>query len=79
MDRKQRPIVENMSFDISKNSDVKRKSELNDETAKHVAAFTGKCESDEDSCDEDVSYEELADSYRELYARSEEVCKIEEK
>ncbi|MCI55798.1 envelope-like protein, partial [Trifolium medium] len=35
--------------------------------------------SDTDSCDEDVSYEELAASYKELCIRSEEVCKIGEK
>jgi cation transport regulator ChaB len=56
MDRKARPNVENMSFDIIKNSDVKRKGEPNDETAKHVAAFTGRCESDEDSCDDDKNW-----------------------
>ncbi|MCI00186.1 gag-pol polyprotein, partial [Trifolium medium] len=35
------------------------KYEPGEETVKHVAAFIGRCESDEDSCDEDVSYEEL--------------------
>jgi len=54
-------------------------NEPDDETTTHVTTFTGRCEFDEDSCDEDVPYEELADSYKELYARSEEVCKIWEK
>ncbi|KAK2422833.1 hypothetical protein QL285_033334 [Trifolium repens] len=79
MDRKPRPNVENMSFKISKNSDVQRKGEPNDEAAKHVAAFTGRYESDEDSCDEEVTYEELLTSYKELYAKDEEICKILEK
>jgi hypothetical protein len=89
MDRKPRPNVENMSFDISNNSDVQRKArtkekpnqgkgEPDEETAKHVAAFIGRCESDEDSCDEDVSFEELTSSYKELYVISGEVCKIGE-
>jgi hypothetical protein len=90
MDRKPRPNVENMSFDIINNSDVQRKERTNEnpyqgkgepgeETAKHVTTFTSRCDSDEDSCDEDVSYEEFVSSYKELYARSEEICKKEVK
>ena len=90
MDRKPRPNVENMSFDIINNSDVQRKArtkekpnqgkcEPGEETVKHVAAFIGRCESDEDSCDENVSYKKLASSYEELYAKSIEICKKEVK
>jgi chromosome segregation ATPase len=68
-----------MSFNISKNSNVQRKGGPNDETAEHVAAFTGRYEYDEDSCDEEVTYEELLTSYIELYAKDEEICKILEK
>jgi hypothetical protein len=50
----------------------------NDEIAKHVTAFTGRYEFDKDSCDEDVSYEELVASYKELCVRKEEVCKTGE-
>lgn len=57
-------------------SDEDSEGEIDDETAKHVTAFTSRYESDEDSCDGDVSYEELAISYRELCVRSEKVCKI---
>ncbi|KAI5390946.1 hypothetical protein KIW84_075988 [Lathyrus oleraceus] len=52
--------------------------EIDDETAKHVTAFTSRYESDDDSCDEDVSYKELVASYKELYVRIEEVCKTRE-
>lgn len=45
--------------------------ELDDEIAKHFTAFNGRCESDKDSCDDDVSYDEFADSYKKLYAKSE--------
>ncbi|MCI31843.1 gag-pol polyprotein, partial [Trifolium medium] len=53
--------------------------ELNNESAKHVTALTSRCVSDTESCDENVSYEELAPSYMELCVRSEEVRKLGEK
>ena len=74
MDRKPRPNVENMSFNISKNSNVQRKGEPDDETIEHVAAFIGRYESDEDSSDEDITFDELAASYKDLLFRYEEVC-----
>ena len=42
------------------------KSEHEDEAAKHVTALTRRYEYDEDSCGEEVSYKELAASYKEL-------------
>ena len=56
--------------------DEDSEGEPNDEIAKHVTAFTGRYESDEDSCDEDVSYEELVESYKKLCVISEEFCEI---
>jgi len=35
--------------------------------------------SESESCDGELSYEELAGSYKDLYSRSEEVCKLLEK
>ncbi|MCI57201.1 envelope-like protein, partial [Trifolium medium] len=35
--------------------------------------------SDAESCDEDLTYDEIAASYKELCIRSEEVCKAPEK
>lgn len=55
-------------------SDDDYEGEIDDETAKHVTPFTGRYETDEDSCDENINYEELSASYKELYVRSEEVC-----
>ena len=49
------------------------------ESAKHVTALTGICMSDIESCYEELTYEEQAISYKELYTISEEVCKILEK
>jgi hypothetical protein len=43
-----------MSFNINKNIDVQRKCELDDEASKHVAAFFGRHEPDDESCDEDL-------------------------
>ncbi|MCI54872.1 hypothetical protein A2U01_0076122, partial [Trifolium medium] len=46
------------------------------ETAKKITALTSICMTDEDSYDEgDVTYEELADSYKEPCLKSEEVCR----
>lgn len=59
--------------------DDNSESELEDEASKHVTALTGRYESDEDSCDEELSYEELATSYREICIRSENVCQLGEK
>ncbi|MCH92551.1 gag-protease polyprotein [Trifolium medium] len=64
--------------DWSKEED-ESEGELDNEVAKHVTALTGICMSDTESCDEDVSYEELATSYKELCIRSGEVCKTLEK
>ena len=64
---------------VSWSSDDDSEGEPDDEVAKHVTTFTSRCESDEGSCDKEVSYEELVDSNKELCARSEEVCKIGEK
>ncbi|MCH79564.1 gag-protease polyprotein [Trifolium medium] len=54
-------------------------SEEEVESAKLVNALTSVCTSDTESCDEDVSYEELATTYKELLKRSTEVCKALEK
>ncbi|KAK2452208.1 gag-protease polyprotein [Trifolium repens] len=64
---------------ISKNGNVQRKGEPGDETVEHIAAFTGRYESDEDSCDENITFDELSSTYKELLTRYEEMCRILEK
>ena len=59
--------------------DDNSESEVEDEAIKHVTALTRRYESNEDSCDEEVSYDELVASYKELCIRSEEVCQLGEK
>ncbi|MCI39812.1 gag-pol polyprotein, partial [Trifolium medium] len=54
-------------------------SEGESEAAKHINVLTGVCTSDTESCDGDLTYEELADSYKELCLKSEEVCRTLEK
>ncbi|PNY15185.1 putative LRR receptor-like protein kinase, partial [Trifolium pratense] len=49
--------------------------ETESESAKLVNALTGVCESDAESCDE-TSYEELVATYKDLFIRSNEVCKM---
>ncbi|KAK2354134.1 gag-protease polyprotein [Trifolium repens] len=68
-----------MKNNISKNGNVQRKGEPDDETVEHIAAFTGRYESDEDSCDEDITFDEFASTYKELLTRYEEMCRILEK
>jgi len=46
------------------------------EPAKRVTAFTGRVFSDTESCDEELAYDDLAASYKELYFRSAEICKL---
>ncbi|MCI32837.1 gag-pol polyprotein, partial [Trifolium medium] len=49
--------------------------EVESEVAKHVTALTGICMSDAESYDEELTYDELPDSYKELCLKSEEVCR----
>ncbi|KAK2374487.1 hypothetical protein QL285_075445 [Trifolium repens] len=52
-------------------------SEEENESARHVTALTGTCVSDCDSDEDgDVSYEELACTYKELLTRYEEMCRM---
>lgn len=44
---------------LASRSDDDLEGEHDDETANHVMAFTCNCETDEEYCDEVVSYEEL--------------------
>jgi hypothetical protein len=50
-------------------------SELENVAANHVSAMTGVCSSDNDSCDDEFTYEELASMYKDLYLKNEEVCR----
>ncbi|WJX28187.1 beta-glucosidase [Trifolium repens] len=50
-------------------------NEMESKAANHVSALTGVCNSDTESCDEELTYEELASAYKELCIRSEEVCR----
>ncbi|PNX91973.1 gag-protease polyprotein [Trifolium pratense] len=53
--------------------------EVESETTKHITALTGVYMSDEESCDEELTFDALAASYKELCIRSEEVCRTNEK
>ncbi|XP_045822129.1 uncharacterized protein LOC123915015 [Trifolium pratense] len=54
-------------------------SEEEVDTAKAIHALTGVCTSDTESCDEELTFDELDESYRELCLKSEEVCRVSEK
>jgi len=46
------------------------------EPAKRVTAFTGRVFSNTESCVEELAYDDLAASYKDLYFRSAEICKL---
>ena len=53
--------------------------EVENESFKLVMYLSGSCISDSESCDEELAYEELAASYKDLYTRSTYVCNLLEK
>jgi hypothetical protein len=44
--------------------------------SRQVTALTGKIYSDDESCDEELEYDDLATAYKDLHARSTEICKM---
>src|ERR1051325_1537400 len=54
-------------------------SDSEEESAKLVIALSSVCNSHNDSSDEEVTFEELVDSYKKLCIRSAEVCQQNEK
>jgi hypothetical protein len=46
-------------------SDEESEEEVGPKIAKHIKVLTGICMSDEESCDEELTFDELAESYRE--------------
>ncbi|MCH94417.1 gag-protease polyprotein, partial [Trifolium medium] len=66
------------SLAVSWSDEDDSEEETENESAKLVNALTGVCESDAESCDE-ASYKELVVTYKDLFNRSNEVCKTLEK
>ena len=64
-----------MSWSNEDNSE----GEVENEYAKNVTALTGIYMFDAESGDEELTYEELAISYKELYTKSEDICEMLEK
>ena len=60
-------------------SDCDSESNSEEESSKLVTALVGICNSDSDSSDEEVTFEELVESYKKLCIRSAEVCQQNEK
>ena len=52
---------------MSWSEDENSEGELENESAKHVSALTGRCSSDTESSDDNLKYEVLASSYRNLF------------
>ncbi|KAK2421589.1 gag-protease polyprotein [Trifolium repens] len=60
-------------------SDEESDTEVETVAANHVSALTRVCYYDSDSDDEEVTFEQLASTYKELCIKSEEVCRTNEK
>ncbi|GAU49082.1 hypothetical protein TSUD_406880 [Trifolium subterraneum] len=67
------------SLNVTWSDEDESEEEGESEVAKHVTVLTGIVTSDTESCDEEVSYDELAETYRHLCLVSEEKCKELEK
>lgn len=83
---KTKPNVQEISLGIRKNIDDQRRvitinnsnCKIDKEVTKKAIALTGSYESHKDACNEDLTYEELVVSYKELCKKSEEVSKLSE-
>ncbi|CAJ2658356.1 unnamed protein product [Trifolium pratense] len=53
-------------------------SEGEDNTAKAIHVLTSVCTSDTESCEEELTFDELAESYKKLCLKSAEVCRVSE-
>jgi hypothetical protein len=49
-------------------------NELENVAVNHVSAMTGVCDSDAESCDDELTYEVLASTYKDLYASEVRRC-----
>ncbi|PNX60038.1 gag-protease polyprotein, partial [Trifolium pratense] len=67
------------SLTVSWSDDELSDNEEGIESAKQITALTGICASETDSREEELTYDGLADSYRELCLKSEEVCRTLER
>ncbi|GAU36127.1 hypothetical protein TSUD_292870 [Trifolium subterraneum] len=67
------------SLNVTWSDEDESEEEGESEVVKHVTVLTGIVTSDTESCDEEVSYDELAETYRDLCLVSEEKCKELEK
>jgi len=67
------------SLVVSWSNEDNSEGELENEYAKDVTTLTGVYTSDVESGDKELTYEELVISYKKLYTKSEDICKLLEK
>ena len=67
------------SLVVSWSNEDNSEGEVENEYAKNVTALTGIYMFDAESGDEELTYEELTISYKELYTKSEDICEMLEK
>jgi hypothetical protein len=67
------------SLIVSWSDDDESEKGVENESTKHVAALTGRVLSDDESCHEDLVYDELVVSYKKLNDKNTDTCKQLEK
>ena len=63
------------SLNVSWSDDDESEGDEGKESVKHVAVLTSRISSDNESCDEDLAYDELIVSHKKLNDRNTDTCK----
>src|ERR1044072_3111196 len=69
LNKMSRPNVIDIQSDICKNSDFQHNRKCEDVTANRVTSLTVKCSAEDESSDEDMSDQELAETYKLMYVK----------
>src|ERR1044072_5227009 len=69
LNKMSRPNVIDIQADIGKNSDFQHNFKCDDVTANRVTALTVSCTAEDESSDEDMSDQELAETYKLMYVK----------
>src|ERR1044072_4371607 len=74
-----RPNVIDIQSDICKNSDLQHNIKCEDVSANRVTALTVSCTAEDESSDEDMLDQELAETYKLMYVKLGEASTLVEK
>src|ERR1044072_8497901 len=79
LDKVSRPNVMDIPSDICKNSGFQHNIKCEDVTENRVTALTVSCNAKDESSDEEMTDEELAETYKLIYTQWKELCIVYEK